>query len=72
MVDLVALARAHDFCIHLLDKGDAHSYTEAIRLCRRAGKQYDPQGQFKNVPVALLKSTLVASDGNLQLEGKRL
>jgi hypothetical protein len=48
MVDLVALARAHDFCIYLLDKGDAHSYTEAIRLCRRAGKQYDPQGQFKN------------------------
>jgi hypothetical protein len=72
MVNLAALAQAHDFCTHLLDKGDANGYTDAIRLCRRAGKQYDPQGRFKSVPVALLKSTLVASDGNLQLEGERL
>lgn len=72
MVNLVALAAAHDFCVQLLDNGDANGYTEAIRQCRRAGKQHDPQGQFRSVPVALLKSTLVASDGNLQRVGKRL
>ena len=72
MVNLAALAAAHDFCTGLLDKGDAHGYADAIRLCRRAGKGYDPQGQFRSVPVALLKSTLVASDGNLQRVGKRL
>lgn len=72
MVNLAALAQAHDFCTHLLDKGDATGYGHAIVLCRRAGKQYDPKGWFSSVPVALLKSTLVASDGNLQRVGVRL
>jgi len=72
MVNLVALAAAHNFCVQLLDNGDAVSYADAIRQCRRASKQYDPLKQFRSVPVALLKSTLVASDGNLQRVGKRL
>lgn len=63
MVNLAALADAHDFCIHLLDKGDAKTYIEAIRLCRRAGKQHDPKGRFRSVPVALLRSAIILTDG---------
>lgn len=71
MVDLTALTAAHDFCTNLLDVGDANGYAEAIQMSRKAAPGH-PYGRYRNVPIALLKSTLVASDGHVQHTGARL
>ena len=65
-LNLKDLLTAHDFCADLLDTKRAFSYNEAMQLARCTCPP------ARNVGFQLLKSTLIASDGNLQKHGVRL
>lgn len=66
MINLKDLLTAHDFCTNLLDTKQAVSYLGALQLARKTCPE------ARNVGYQLLKSTLIASDGNLQKHGVRL